>query len=181
MDSIDNQSWANLSSPPAERALRHQAYDKYITDEVVPFIRKHCQDDKIKTITSGVSLGGYHAANFFFRHPDLFSMMVAISGLYQLNHFIGDYIDDNVYYNTPLAYLPKLDDPWYLDLYRKGKIVACSGQGAYEEAMLKDTLELKRILEEKNIPAWIDIWGYDVNHDWPWWRKMLPYFLEQLV
>ena len=26
----------------------------------------------------------------------------------------------------------------------------------------------------------IDFWGGDVNHDWPWWKKMLPYFLEKL-
>ena len=25
-----------------------------------------------------------------------------------------------------------------------------------------------------------DIWGGEVNHDWPWWLKMLPYFLEKL-
>ena len=34
---------------------------------------------------------------------------------------------------------------------------------------------------EKNIPAWIDYWGYDVNHDWPWWRKQMPYFLGNVL
>jgi esterase/lipase superfamily enzyme len=43
-----------------------------------------------------------------------------------------------------------------------------------------DAYELKRILESKQIPAWIDIWGSDVNHDWPWWRKMMPYYLSKL-
>jgi len=23
----------------------------------------------------------------------------------------------------------------------------------------------------------LDLWGYDVNHDWPWWKKMIIYFL----
>ena len=54
------------------------------------------------------------------------------------------------------------------------------GQGAFEDEMLQDTHALKRVLEQKNIPAWVDIWGYDVNHDWPWWHKMLPYFLNSL-
>ncbi len=40
---------------------------------------------------------------------------------------------------------------------------------------------MRGILEAKGIPAWIDLWGYDVNHDWPWWRKMLPYFLGKLT
>jgi esterase/lipase superfamily enzyme len=30
------------------------------------------------------------------------------------------------------------------------------------------------------VPAWFDYWGYDVNHDWPWWRRQLPYFLGKL-
>jgi esterase/lipase superfamily enzyme len=46
--------------------------------------------------------------------------------------------------------------------------------------MLEDSLALKHILEQKNIPHWIDIWGNDVNHDWPWWHRMLPYFLDKL-
>jgi len=25
-----------------------------------------------------------------------------------------------------------------------------------------------------------DYWGPDVDHDWPWWRRMLPYALERL-
>ncbi|MDD6726958.1 MAG: esterase, partial [Lactimicrobium massiliense] len=30
----------------------------------------------------------------------------------------------------------------------------------------------------KNIPAWVDFWGADVAHDWPWWRRQLPYYLN---
>lgn len=181
VDSLDHQSWANWAAHPAERAMRHQAYDQYITREVMPFIRQHCQEETLKALVTGVSMGAYHAANFFFRHPDLFDSVIAISGLYRLNYFIGDYMDDAVYFNTPLAYLPNLEDPWYLNQYRQSKIVFCAGQGAWEDEMLRDTLEIKRILETKNIPAWVDIWGADVNHDWPWWRKMTPYFLDKIV
>ena len=31
------------------------------------------------------------------------------------------------------------------------------------------------------IKIWFDYWGYDVNHDWPWWRIQLPYFLQYFV
>jgi esterase/lipase superfamily enzyme len=180
VDSVDGQSWANGSAHPADRARRHEDYDRYIVEEVAPFIRKHSGDTTEKFLTTGVSMGAYHAANFFFRHPDIFDAVIAISGLFRLNHFIGDYMDDNVYFNTPLAYLPSINDPWYIDQYRQSRIIVCTGQGAWEEEMLADTHELKRILGEKNIPHWIDIWGGDVNHDWPWWLKMLPYFLEKL-
>jgi esterase/lipase superfamily enzyme len=180
VDSIDGQSWANGSAHPADRARRHQDYDRYIVEEVAPFIRKHCGDATAKFMTTGVSMGAYHAANFFFRHPDVFDAVIAISGLFRLNHFIGDYMDENVYFNTPLAYLHDLTDRWYLDQYRESRIIVCTGQGAWEDEMLADTHALKGILEQKDIPHWIDIWGGDVNHDWPWWLKMLPYFLEKL-
>ncbi|MEW6400315.1 MAG: alpha/beta hydrolase-fold protein [Chloroflexota bacterium] len=180
VDSVDAQSWANEWAHPADRARRHQDYDRYIVEEVVPFMCQHCGDTEQKFLTTGVSMGAYHAVNFFFRHPDIFDTVIAMSGLYSLNYFIGDYMDDNIYFNSPLAYLPNLNDPFYLDLYRQSRIIVCAGQGAWEDEMLADTRELKRILEQKNIPHWIDIWGGDVNHDWPWWQKMLPYFMGTL-
>jgi esterase/lipase superfamily enzyme len=180
VESMDNQSWANWGAHPADRALRHEDYDRYIVTEVAPFISQHCSNPADKIIATGCSMGAYHAGNFFFRHPDVFDTMIALSGLFQLHMFVGDYTDDNVYYNSPLYYLPNLNDSWFLDQYRNSNIIVCVGQGAWEDAMLRDAYELKAILEVKNIPAWIDIWGYDVNHDWPWWRMMMPYFLNKL-
>ncbi|MCI0518927.1 MAG: transposase [Chloroflexi bacterium] len=181
VDSLDNQSWANWNAHPADRARRHQDYDRYITDEVAPFIRQHCGDAGQKSIVTGCSMGAYHAGNFFFRHPDLFDVTIPISGLFQLRMFVGDYMDDNVYFNSPLLFLPGLNDPWFIDQYRNSQIIVCVGQGAWEDAMIEDAHALKRILDEKQIPASIDFWGHDVNHDWPWWRKMLPHHLEHLV
>ena len=140
VDSLDGQSWANWDAHPADRARRHQDYDRYIVEEVVSFMRKHCGDTKQKFMTTGVSMGAYHAVNFFFRHPDIFDTVIALSGLYQLSMFIGDYMDDNVYFNTPLAYLRNLEDHRYLDQYRRSRIIIAVGQGAWEDDMLADTL-----------------------------------------
>jgi len=181
VDSIDYQSWANWSAHPADRARRHEAYDGYIVQEVVPFIQQNCAGATLKMITTGCSMGAYHAANFFFRHPDIFDTVVALSGLYQLGMFVGDYSDDLIYFNSPLRFLPPLSDPWYIEQYCQSKIIICCGQGAWEDAMLADTRAMQQVLAEKAIPAWIDIWGQDVNHDWPWWRKMAPYFLGHVV
>jgi len=180
VDSIDNQSWANWESHPAERACRHEDYDRYIVHEIAPFIHQHCGYSDLKAIATGCSMGAYHAANFFFRHPDIFNSVIAISGLFQLQMFVGDYMDDKIYYNSPLKYLPNLNDPWFLEQYRKSRIIIAVGQGAWEDAMLADAYALKYIMQQKEIPHWVDIWGHDVNHDWPWWRKMMPYFLGKL-
>lgn len=177
VDSVDSQSWCNQSLHPHDRAKVHQAYDDYITHEVIPFIHKETPGPLCVT---GCSMGGYQSANYFFRHPDLCDSLIAISGIFQLHLFIGDFMDEAVYFHSPLAYLPSLQDPWYLDKYRHSQIFVGVGQGAWEDDMLADTRALQHILAEKKIPATIDIWGHDVNHDWPWWRKMMPYFLEKI-
>ncbi len=180
LDGIDNESWANFGVHPSIRGARHNQYDSYVLMEAVPFIRNHCQSNDIKIGLTGFSMGAYHAANFFFRHPYVFDTSIAISGLYDLKTFVGDYVDNHVYYNSPIMFLSNLEDEAILNMYRQSKIVICCGQGAWEEEMLDDTYQMKEILERKGVPAMIDIWGHDVNHDWPWWKKMLPYFIEKL-
>jgi esterase/lipase superfamily enzyme len=179
VDSIDQQSWLNENISPGVRARRHEDYDRYITREVVPFIFQRCGNN-MKLLTTGVSMGGYHSGNFFFRHPDIFDSLISLSGVFQLRRFIGDYMDENVYFNSPLLYLPELTDSWYLHQYQQSSIIICVGQGEWEKEMLEDIHKLQAILENKQIPAWVDYWGYDVSHDWPWWRKQLPYFLKRL-
>jgi esterase/lipase superfamily enzyme len=34
-------------------------------------------------------------------------------------------------------------------------------------------------LAAKGIPHNLDVWGWDVNHDWVWWRRMLPLVLGE--
>jgi esterase/lipase superfamily enzyme len=178
VDGIDWQSWTNQSSPPRDRARRHEAYDRYVAAELAPFARGLTAFDR--AWVTGASMGAFHAANVVFRHPDLFDGLIAMSGLYRLRHFIGDYLDDPVYFNSPLDYLPGLEDPWYLLRLREARLAIVVGQGAWEDEMLDETRELDAILRAKGIPAIVDYWGNDVNHDWPWWRAMLPYYLERL-
>ena len=178
VDGIDRQTWANWNAHPGERARRHEDYDRYLANEVVPFVRE--LTGRETAWATGASMGAYHAANAFFRHPDLFDGLIAMSGLYQLRMLIGDAADDAVYFNSPLLFLPRLEDPWYLDRLRAAKIAIVVGQGAWEEEMIADTKALEEVLRAKSILAVVDYWGHDVNHDWPWWRKMLPHYLELL-
>jgi esterase/lipase superfamily enzyme len=183
VDSVDGESWYNYGISPAGRNIRHEAYDRYITEEAVPFIRAHCGSPEIRIMANGCSMGAYHSVNFFLRHPDLFAGTIALSGLYRLDRAeFGLFGRDLVpaYFNSPLSYLPHLDDPWYLDRYRQSTIVACVGQGAWEDESLEDTRELDARLQEKSVPAWVDYWGPDVNHDWPWWYRQMNHFLGRL-
>jgi len=180
VDSLDWETWHLEGAHPAQGAARHEDYDKYIIHEVVPFIHNFLQNGE-RIVATGASMGAYHAVNFFFRHPDVFGGTIALSGNYKLTYFTGGYVDDNVYFNSPLHYLPKLNDEWYFERYRNSDIFVCVGQGAWEDSMLDDTRELKHILDSKGVPAHIDFWGHDVNHDWPWWIRQFPYFVDKLL
>lgn len=183
VDSVDSQSWYDFGRSPAQRNARHEAYDRYVTNEVVPFIRDHCRTPDIRPMTNGCSMGAYHAVNFYFKHPELFAGTIACSGLYRLDRpefHLGPADISAVYYNSPLAYLPGVTESWRLEEYRRGTIMVSVGQGAWDEEALEDTRNLQAICEDKGIPAWIDIWGHDVNHDWPWWYKQMNHFLAHL-
>lgn len=179
INSINSQAWMDDKLPVPEQARRQALYVRYVEDEVVPYIRQACQSPGIRVATSGASFGAFHAANCFFRRPDLFDSVIAMSGFYDLgpDYFKG-YSDENCYFNNPAWYLPKLEGP-ALDLLRnESKIHILTGQGAYEAP--DASRRLAEILVAKGIPHELDLWGHDVNHDWPWWRKMLPYAIERM-
>lgn len=179
-DSADRDSWLNKEASPGDRARAHNAYDRYIIEELVPFIRQHAGWQG-KLGATGCSMGGFHSANFFFRHPDVFDLVIALSGIYDARFFTGgDLSDTDVYLNSPVDYLKNLEDPFYLDHFREADIMICTGQGAWEDDSVRDTRLLEEVVRGKGIPAWFDYWGDDVNHDWPWWRKQMPYFLGVL-
>lgn len=181
VDGIDWQTWWNDQAHPADKARRHEDYDRCITREVVPFVRHVSGGNGTPILTTGCSFGAYHAANFLFRHPDLFDGAICLSGVYALEEFTGAYVDENVYFNDPMRYLPGLQDPWYLERIRRSQIVLCAGQGAWENRFLEASRNLSGVLSAKGIPHWLDVWGRDVNHDWPWWQRQMPYFLERIV
>lgn len=183
VDSVDAESWYNFDLTPADRNARHEAYDRYIVSEVIPFIRNHCQAEDKRVMANGCSMGAYHAVNFFLKHPDLFEGTIALSGLYRLNRHEFGLTDADipaVYFNSPVHFLAAITDERYLSAYRSRKIIVCVGQGAWEEEALVDTRDLDSVFRQKSVEAWIDYWGHDVNHDWPWWYRQMNYFLSRL-
>ena len=185
IDTIDQETWSNKSGDPSWRINRYEAWIRYITDEFVPFMRAMVNDRNGWTgypgvIVTGCSLGATHAANLFFRRPDLFDGLMALSGLYTAEYGFGSYMDSVVYQNSPVHYLANMpkDHP-YIDLYNRKRGVICVGQGPWE--LTNETRELDAILKDKGINLWVDYWGYDCAHDWPWWYKQVAYFLPYVL
>lgn len=177
INSINNESWLNDRISGREKITRHQQYNRYIAEEVIPYI-DNAMNGHTMTITCGVSLGAFHAANTLFRRPDLIDGMIAMSGIYDLKSYSAGYYDEDVYFNSPADYLPSLQEGETLDQLRtKRHIHLLSGEGPYEAP--SETWRLANILGRKGIPNNVEIWGPEWSHDWPTWRAMLPSYLER--
>ncbi len=187
MDTIDNETYANAGGDCAYRTQLHEKWYHYTVDELVPEIQRLSRErnggrnDLIMTF--GCSLGAMHAANFFFRRPDLFGSVLALSGPYEpLTYFPSDYMDENLYNNSPVIYLKNMPtDHHYIRMYNERKMIFCVGQGAWEDELKFSTGNLQRVLQEKGINARVDFWGHDVHHDWDWWYKQVDYYVPQMI
>ncbi len=178
VDGIDWETWSNQWGDPRWRIEQHERWYNYIIEELLPNIRLY---EGETFMTTGCSMGAMHAANFFFRRPDIFDTVIALSGLYHAGYGFPFYSDDLTYANSPQAFLSNMpeDHPW-MELYRQRRIVICIGQGRWEVETLESTRQLDTVLCEKHIPAWFDYWGFDCDHDWPWWHKQMAYFMSHL-
>ena len=176
INSINRESWLNDEIHPKYKALRQVQYNNYIASEVVPYIWNSCQG-RFGIITAGASLGAFHCANQLFRRPDLFAGCIAMSGAYDIRgYYKGDHYDDNVYFNNPVDYLPNVEGPDLEALRHKEHIHIVTGQGNYETP--DASRQVSKILTQKGIPHELDLWGYDMPHDWPTWREMMRYYLQ---
>ena len=181
VDSIDNEAWAAKGADNRWRIENHERWFLYVTQELVPTIH-HFAGNEDGILTFGCSMGAMHAANLYYRRPDLFDSCFAISGIYDNREFFGDYCDDLVYDNCPCLYLENMpQDHPYMDLYNSQYSLIVCGQGAWEEPLLASTRWLDTVCRRKGIHTRFCYWGYDVDHDWPWWYKMVQTYLPEFL
>ncbi|MDO4483415.1 MAG: alpha/beta hydrolase-fold protein [Clostridia bacterium] len=185
IDTIDTETWSNKGGDAGWRAWRHEQWMRYIADEVAPFIQRYTNEkngwDGVPGIISfGCSLGATHAANLFFRYPDTFRGMLALSGIYTASYGFDGYMDQNVYNNSLVDYLANMSygHP-YIEKYNTGKGIICVGQGPWE--MPESTRRVAEICGDKGINVWVDFWGSDCAHDWDWWYKQVKYYVPKLL
>jgi esterase/lipase superfamily enzyme len=177
VDSIDAESLYCQWAHPSERIKRHTDFEKYILNEVIPFM--HTKNTHDCLMSHGLSLGAFHAANIVFRHPQHFKKLVAFSGRYDLtlnvecfrDLFDGFYNED-IYFHTPTHYLPSLDCTWRLNKLREIDITLTIGR---EDPFLQNNEYLSSILSEKNIPFQMPIWDERAHSGYYWQRMSILY------
>ncbi len=176
IDSINNESWMNNQMEPHHKAIRHQQWNSYVYNEVVPFIRSKTSNDT-PIITCGASFGALHSMNLFLKRPDLINGVVAMSGVYDLTEYTKGHFDDDVYFNSPMHYMPNLNDHAVLEQIRRSRhIHILTGSGSFEDP--SSSGRFAKILYDKGIWYELDVWGPEWPHDWNTWRAMLPQYLE---
>jgi esterase/lipase superfamily enzyme len=171
VDSVDGESWYNRHVHPAEGARRHEQYERYIVDEVLPLTWNVNRTPFL--VTAGASFGAYHALNLAFRHPHVFGRTIGPSGLYDIKRMTGGYSDDVVYANDPSHYLVHMGDGPHLDALRRLDIILVVGR---DDPAFADNQHLSGALWGKGVwhafRPW-DGWA----HDWPWWRQMIVRYI----
>ena len=186
IDTIDQETWSDKNGDPYWRIRRHEQWIRYIVDELAPSIRaitneRNGWDGYPGIITFGCSLGATHAVNLFFRFPDVFDGMLALSGIYNAEFGFGTYMDEVVYQNSPVHFLRNMPPHHpYVERYNRNRGIICVGLGAWE--LPESSYQIGQICREKGIHnVWVDVWGGDVAHDWPWWYKQVLYFVPKLL
>ena len=180
VDSIDDIAWGAIGADNRWRIENHERWYNYVVEEFVPTI--HHETGRGDILPFGCSMGAMHAANLFFRRPDLFDSVFAISGVYDSQDFWGEYMDDLLYNNCPVYYLGNMPyDHYYIDMYNHRKILITVGQGAWEGPLVESTRRLEAVMKQKGINGRFEYWGYDVDHDWPWWFKMVQLYVPELL
>jgi esterase/lipase superfamily enzyme len=170
VDSVDEESWYNRKVHPRDRARRHDDYDRYLRDEMLPFIEERAGGN---VVTVGASFGAYHAANLAGRYPGRVTKAICLSGLYDVTQFLDGYWDDLCYYHTPQAYIANMDGEW-LERLRQVEWVVATGEN---DSLVAQNRAFADLLGRQGQRVRSEFWPGVFGHDWPYWKENIRRFV----
>lgn len=176
-DSVAGRAMVAKDGSPAYRMKLLNHFHDAIRNEVVPAIHADLGGQQTPIITSGASIGAFNALAVLCRYPDAFGAAIGMSGTYHLERFFDHEFTDDLYFSSPMHFLPGLEGS-HLDTLRERFAIFASGQGAWED--VGESWRAGDVLGQKGIPNRVDAWGHEWPHEWPTWREMLPKYLDEL-
>lgn len=113
----------------------------------------------------GPSMGAFLAVALALERADLFPLAIGLSGYYFDLH-------DRVA-GSPPEHLE-----W---LRSRLSVLLVVGQGMWEDTTqaLPSTRHLAGVMQAHGLRCELDVWGYDVPHDWPSWRAQVAHHLPR--
>jgi len=167
VETIDNLSFYNKNISAYDRIRNYELYVQFLVQEFIPYIQKTHNTHRVAV--AGASFGGYHAANFAFRYPDLVSHLFCLSGAFSIRNFMDGIQDELVYFNCPDEFV-KNDEAWK---YKHMHIILSTSD---RDICLEPTRRMAAILTAKGINHWYDEQKW-IDHDWVLWRMVFPTFI----
>jgi esterase/lipase superfamily enzyme len=177
-DSVAGRAMLEEWGAPEQRLRLLGAFHDYVRAEVVPAIHADSGGTPSPVLTAGASIGAFNALAMVCRAPELFSAAVCMSGTYDIQRFYDGAWDDELFYASPLHFLPDLEGE-QLDRLRERYVLLASGEGAWEN--IGESWRVAETLGAKGVPNRVDSWGPEWEHGWGTWRKMLPTYLGELA
>jgi len=178
VDGLDRETFYARHRPPPQRVARHLAYERYVLQEVLPFMERLNPHPCV--IAHGCSLGAFFAASIAFRHPQHFRKLAAFSGRYDLTqpieHFadlLDGHRDPDTYYLMPGQFLPRLHRPDLLARLHLLDLVFAVGD---QDPFLENTRALAETLRAKRVFHRLHLWSGRA-HDARSWREMAVHLL----
>ena len=102
-----------------------------------------------------------------------------MSGTYDYSRFCHDGFTMDLFYSSPLHYLPGLGDGEQLHMLRQRFALLTYVGGRWEDP--EETWRMAGVLGSKQVPNRVVGWGSEYDHDWPAWRAMLPIYLDEML
>ena len=154
-DSVAGKAMAEGIGSPGYRMALFNAFHQAVAEEIIPAIHSDC-GGPLRVVTAGASIGAFNALAITCRYPHLVDAAVCMSGTYGIETFIGGQFTDDLYFSSPLHFLPDLQGPG-LDALRQRMIVLASGSGEWED--VGESWAVANVLGAKGIPNRVDDWG----------------------
>ena len=122
---------------------QHRAYEHFILETLVPFIRQDCRQPHARMVAAGCSMGAMYSSLFALKFPETFKQALCMSGRYRGASFVkGGGYDESLYFNDPLAFLPGLEGAALERVRRNTHLTLVVGRGAFEGSCIPETIEL---------------------------------------
>ena len=112
VETIDMLSFYDDNMNSETKLHNYELYMQFLRHELIPYIQRECNTHRIAV--SGVSFGGFHAANTAFRFPGVISHLIAMSAAFNIRKMTPLSDDMRIYFNCPDEYMQN-EEGWKYD------------------------------------------------------------------
>ncbi|RMD51144.1 MAG: esterase, partial [Ignavibacteria bacterium] len=143
-DLLDQEIWFDNELTPKDKIQSYLRFEEAILKDVIEFAKYETGFDQVWLC--GCELGAYYAANIAFKYQEHVSALFALSGRFGIKDYLGDFYNEDVYFNSPKDYLSNCEDPWK---YNHIQVTLCTG---LNDKSFDDNNDFNWILNVKGIP-----------------------------